>query len=493
MDPILYWNDVALEANKVSHTATGGEQTGPTLSSRALAIVHLAMHDAYFGVHPGPDGLYLQDVTGLPAAGENAEAAVAAAACASLADLYPSQRPVFEAAALKAGIPADGAAQSGRYGRAVADAIVAKLAIGADEPGASDQGYCASSARGRHRQDPDNPGQKFHAPFYGATARRIAVTQDWSLNQPPAPDHDEDMYKAALVEVRGKGGAPGLSSTTREPHETLIGIFWAYDGVPGLGSPPRLYNQIVRTIADSRGNSAAENARLFAMVNAAMGDAGVLAWQEKYDHDLWRPVLGVREHDPAMGPTGEPGHAIDPCCDPFWLPLGAPKTNTTEKNFTPPFPAYPSGHATFGAAAFQAVRLFYEYEAGLPDNIAFDVVSGELDGASTDRNGTVRTRHERHFDSLWQAIFENGLSRVYLGVHWAFDAFAASDVKCPDGTYKDPADITYASNVGGVPLGLAIANDIKAHGLICREPAAPAAARGSSKPRVNTEPTYYSR
>jgi hypothetical protein len=47
MDPILLWNQVALEANRVSHTTGPNEQTGPTLSSRALAIVHLALYDAY--------------------------------------------------------------------------------------------------------------------------------------------------------------------------------------------------------------------------------------------------------------------------------------------------------------------------------------------------------------------------------------------------------------------------------------------------------------
>ena len=29
IDPVLYWNDVALEANRVSHTNGKGEQTGP--------------------------------------------------------------------------------------------------------------------------------------------------------------------------------------------------------------------------------------------------------------------------------------------------------------------------------------------------------------------------------------------------------------------------------------------------------------------------------
>jgi len=81
MDPILFWNGVALEANRVSHTNGMGEQTGPTLSSRALAIVHLAMYDAYAAVFDDATELppYL---TGLPAVGAGAseDAAVAAAA-----------------------------------------------------------------------------------------------------------------------------------------------------------------------------------------------------------------------------------------------------------------------------------------------------------------------------------------------------------------------------------------------------------------------------
>src|SRR5215217_3158631 len=100
------------------------------------------------------------------------------------------------------------------------------------------------------------------------------------------------------------------------------------------------------------------------LVNVAMADAGILAWDQKYIHDLWRPVVGIREHDVSMGPTGVGNNDIDDDCHVLWLPFGAPKTNELKKNFTPPFPACPSGHATFGAAAFHMTRLFYSIPVG---------------------------------------------------------------------------------------------------------------------------------
>ena len=209
------------------------------------------------------------------------------------------------------------------------------------------------------------------------------------------------------------------------------------------------------------GNSPDANARLFALVNAAMGDAGILAWDQKYLHDVWRPVVGIREHDDSMGPDAAAAATSDlnDDCDPAWLPLGAPNSNTSKRDFTPNFPAYPSGHATFGAAALHMVRLFYGVP---PGNRAADAlfpgtfVSDELNGVTKDAKGVVRPRHARAFPrGLWQMIEENGFSRVFLGVHWFFDAFALAPDGRPDWT----------QNIGGAPLGLTIAEDIYAAGL----------------------------
>ena len=454
-DPILFWNEVALEANRVSHTNGKGEQNGPTLSSRALAIVHLAMYDAYAGV--------VKDATNLPPyiggvpspSGASPDAAVAAAAHETLSKLFASQKPFFDLVLAGAGDTSD---PGHAFGVAVAQKI---LADRAGDPGAEATGYVPSPQRGKHRPDPDNPGQGFHAPFYGAKSKGFSITARHTLEAPP---FDNKEYREALREVRGKGIAPELMGTLpndnpniepRTVDETVVGIFWAYDGAFGLGTPPRLYNQIVRRVAIARGNSIAQNARLFAFVNVAMADAGILAWDEKYKHDLWRPVLGIREHDKSMGPAAtQADNNISDDCDTSWLPLGAPNTNRIGKNSTPNFPAYPSGHATFGAAAFHITRLFYndasdERRDDLFDGL--DFVSDEFNGVNTDNRGTVRSRHLRNFPrGLGQMIEENGRSRVDLGVHWVFDAFAVKNNGEPD----------LDRNIGGVPLGLEIAKDI---------------------------------
>lgn len=462
MDPILYWNDVALEANKVSHTNGKGEQTGPTLSSRALAIVHLAMYDAYAGTSGEGLPLYLDGVVTPPPAGSaSPAAAVAAAAHATLSALFAAQRATFDLRHTQAGLGGSGLQAGHAFGLQVAAAL---LADRQGDPGAGDAGYAASQARGAHRPDPDNASLGFHAPFYGAGSKCFAVEKRHDLAQPP---FDDAEYLAALREVRGKGAAPELLGALpagldrRVPGETVIGLFWGYDGAAGLGTPPRFYNQIVRQVAIARANTTAQNARLFAFVNAAMGDAGILAWQEKYRYDLWRPVVGIREHDRSFGPAADqPSNVVPDVGDLGWLPLGAPKTNETgAKNFTPPFPAYPSGHATFGAAAFHVTRLFYGVPAGntAPDTLlaGLGFVSEELNGVNSDNRGTVRPRHVRAFPGgLWEMILENGLSRVFLGVHWVFDAFTRLPNGSPD----------LARNVGGVPLGLAIAEDMFAFG-----------------------------
>src|SRR5262249_15296015 len=154
-------------------------------------------------------------------------------------------------------------------------------------------------------------------------------------------------YAAAFAEVKSIGGDGIVTPTARTEDQTRAGIYWAYDGTPSLCAPPRLYNQIVAVIADQQHADIVETARLLALVNTAMADAGIAVWESKYFYQFWRPVSGIRESDPGTGPTGIGDGNDATVGDPIFTPLGAPASNLAGPNFTPPFPSYPSGHAGF--------------------------------------------------------------------------------------------------------------------------------------------------
>jgi hypothetical protein len=229
---------------------------------------------------------------------------------------------------------------------------------------------------------------------------------------------DSAAYTQAFNEVTAVGGDGVHTPTIRTDEQTQTGLFWAYDGTPSLCAPPRLYNQLVTEVS-KRTDNVMHLARLFALVNVAMADAGITVWESKYYYDFWRPVTGVREADEGTGPSGLGDGNPATLADLSFTPLGAPASNLTGPNFTPPFPAYPSGHAGFGGALFQILRRFYG-----TDDVAFTLVSDELNGVTIANDGSVRPYAPRTFSSFSQAEEENGQSRIYLGIHWQFDKTA---------------------------------------------------------------------
>lgn len=426
LDAVLRWNKIALNASGLDHTPVAmgearvfGEQLGPCRAARAMAIVHIAMFDAansvdrkyesYTGIHGG--------------AGTPMRAAISQAAHDTLSALFPSQTNYFNAWLENdlAQVKSKAQRRRGvRLGQHVAARILelrahdgshhAEMRLGTNE-----DNFITSDLPGHWRQDPVS-----HVPI--ALGARWTNSLPFVLEScaqfrlPPPPALDSAEYALAFLEVKLFGGDGTNTPTTRTADQTHLGIFWAYDGTPSLCAPPRLYNQITTQIADQMQTSLLEQARLLALVNVAMCDAGSSAWDSKYFYDFWRPVTGVREAGSGTGPLGTGDGNPYNTGDINFMPLGAPASNLTGPNFTPPFPAYPSGHAAFGGALFQTLRRFYGR-----DDIAFTFVSDEFNGETLDHEGHVRPYRPRSFDTLSQAEEENGQSRIYLGIHWSFD------------------------------------------------------------------------
>jgi len=427
LDSVRRWNEIAINASGLDHTplAPGenrvfGEQLGPGRSSRAMAIVHIAIFEAVNSIAGG-----YRSYTDLHAAPDDTSmsAAIARAAHDTLVALFPSQREGFDEllaedlSRIQGGRAKVNGIQLGR--RAAAKILVLRADDGSQhaEPRVGVD-FITSDEPGKWRQDPISEIPLALGAHWGKV-KPFVLRSAAQFRVPPPPPLGSRRYVAAFNEVRRLGGCGNSpadciggtpTATQRTAEQTEIGIYWAYDGTPTLCAPPRLYNQIAVQIADQMGSNTVQLARLLALVNTAMADAGTAIWESKYFYEYWRPVTGIRE-------AARDGNSAT-AGDADFTPLGAPASNfnAPAPNFTPPFPAYPSGHAGFGGALFQILRRFYG-----TDNISFTFVSDELNGVTRDNNGNVRPLVPRSFSSFSEAEEENGQSRIYLGIHWEFD------------------------------------------------------------------------
>jgi len=176
-----------------------------------------------------------------------------------------------------------------------------------------------------------------------------------------------------------------LNSTTRTADQSDYAHFWA--DLPGRTfTPPGHWNQIAQHAAMSQRLGLREEARLFALLNIALADAGISCWETKNYYDFWRPVTAIREG----GVDGNDQTASDPGWSPQWD--------------SPAFSSYTSGHATFSAAAATVL------EGVFGDNFAF-----------WDTGDASERLAPRHFTSFQQAAEEAADSRMYGGIHFRFD------------------------------------------------------------------------
>jgi hypothetical protein len=362
-DVVLRWNEVQLQAIRAEHTP-------PPIAARNLAIVHAAIFDAVNAVRPTHHSFYVQARATQAA---SAEAAACVAAHRALVSLYPRQVERFDDA-LDASLGAvpDGAAKDTgvRLGQYVAEKM---LRWRARDGSTRTVAYSPPVIPGVWRPVPPNypppllPQWRYVTPF---------CMPDLARFQPATPPAlTSAAYAAGLGEVRALGAR---ASRVRTADQTVIALFWDDSG--GTVTPPGHWNRIAQVAARQRGLSLADNARLFALLNVSLADAGILCWDCKYGHSVWRPITAIREAD------------IDP--DPCWEPLLK----------TPPFPSYTSGHSSFSGAAARALAHFFGGDA-----VPFTVGSDGLP--------CVR----RSYAGFWAAALEAGRSRIYGGIHYEFD------------------------------------------------------------------------
>ena len=357
-DVVTDWNNAALDAIRSGNTP-------PPIASRNLAILHASIYDAVNGIARTNEPYLVQSA--VPASASR-PAAASAAAHQALVNLFPANASSFDAlhAAILAGIPDSPQKRAGIvWGEFVANQIlVARANDGSDAvvppPVGSGPGVWV----------PTPPAfLPYLLPQWGFVVP-FGMNSSSQFRPPGPPSLDSQDYAADYEEVKQLGALVG---STRTDDQTEIALFWA-DGA-GTETPPGHWNSIAHTIADARGNTLEENARLFALLNIAMADAAICSWDAKYTFDFWRPVTAIA--------------------------FAEPQLNWTSFIVTPPFPDYTSGHSTFSAAAAAVLPLFYDTE-DLPFTTGSDFLPGVF----------------RSFSTCLDAAEEAAASRIYGGIHF---------------------------------------------------------------------------
>ncbi len=368
-DVVTNWNSVTLAM------ITNSGQTAIT-ASRALAMVHVAIYDA---VNALDRTHAVFRVPVMPRHPCSTNAAAAAAAHAVLSALYTNS-----AAALNAALAASLAAETDLrartngfiLGRYVGEQIVAWRRNDGSAMSTNMAPYVPGTNAGDWR--PTFPAyQPAMMPHWGMVTP-FAMSMGDNFRPPPPPALTGAVYAAAFDEV--KSYSTNVVWTNAEQSK----IVWFWVDMPGTVTTVGRWNRIALSVATN--TTLAENARLFAMLNVALADAGIAAWDAKYHYNAWRPITAIRE----AGADGNPATVADT----NWVPY---ITNT------PAFPEYVSAHSTFSAAAAVALSNFFGADAR-------DFVVQPYNMMATNR----------FYTGFYQAAEEAAVSRLWAGIHFSF-------------------------------------------------------------------------
>ncbi|MDE2674697.1 MAG: vanadium-dependent haloperoxidase, partial [Paracoccaceae bacterium] len=261
---------------------------------------------------------------------------------------------------------------------------------------------------GRYQRRTDTLRWRPTGPFYSAAPGPAFPTFDrglypglgkvipWTMKT-SSQFRVKEFYDPASTEfaeifdlVRHLGGE---NSTIRTADEAEIALFWE-DGPWGVTNPGHFIYIAIQLLQDEN-LSFLDLARAMALIGMTIHDAAISAWDNKYYYDILRPENAIRYRAPEFGNT-------DPRVvrEPGWRSLIP----------TPEFPAYTSGHATFGGACMEMLALIIGR-----DDVSFS-------GRSPDEVLWPQLKNvSRHWTSLSQVAEENGMSRLYGGVHWDCD------------------------------------------------------------------------
>jgi hypothetical protein len=435
---VLKWDERLLETIRANPAATG-----PTVTARALGVVHTSMYDAW-AVYDDkalptqrPDGWQHQT----PTPGDK-EKAISFAAYRTLVDLFPARRPIYLAALQALGYQESDASPAATVGNTAAQRNIdfrhgdySNQQNGyADTTGYTAlntwnnmavpwhwQPLCVLTPAGVANKlpsvrDPNLPCPDTTPPTNYTVQKPL--TPQWAKVIPfgdlnPAThlpyEFDNSPFNPPKL-ADGSYDPADIDQALRDTSsltdaQKVTAEYWA-DG-PGSEFPPGHLADFAQALSRMRQNTLDQDVKLFFALGNALMDASISAWGVKYNNDFWRPITAIRYRykDKQVNSWLGPGKGYGKVLGQKWQPYQALNV------VTPAFPEYVSGHSTFSAAGRTVLLAFFG-----TDNFNAKVTIKA--GSSKIEAGVPAKDVVLSWNTLTAAADQAGMSRRYGGIHF---------------------------------------------------------------------------
>jgi hypothetical protein len=464
-DVIVLWNDQLLDTIRAYPA-----QTGPTITARALGVLHTATYDAWAAYDPTakvtrPDGPAQQQATSntLP----NKKEAISYAAYRVLNDLFPPgsfpstgayQTPDvlltslgYNPANTTPASSSNSAATPAGVGNLAAKAVLDfRHADGSNQLGNDPNGTIGVPYSDTTGYKPANDWNKVNDPWRWqplcvltatGVANGLPPVRDPSATSCPdttSPSTSDYALQKALTPQWGNvtpfsaglasqlpymvPGPPKNSDGTYSTTDIATALadtsnlsdaskakaeYWA-DG-PRSEFPPGHMAVFTQFLCRKFGNNLDSDTKQFFMLGNAMMDASIASWWQKYKYDFVRPVTAIREY-----------YKNNPDGITSWLGPNKGFGKVPSQQWmpyqaltvvTPAFPEYVSGHSTFSAAGATLLSMANGGDT-FGGSITIKAHSLKIESSAPAADVTLS------WPTFSDATDEAGMSRRYGGIHF---------------------------------------------------------------------------
>lgn len=427
------WGEMALIA-----TANDTERfkPRPTITSRYLGLIFVAVFDAWSRYDEKAIPVYLQEVERRPKKEQslkNKEIAISYAAFRSMSEYYYSDKTLFDGFMKELGLDPnneslDPSTPEGIGNLAAKAVIEARKGDGAnqygEEKGSDGQPYFnyvgyepinsanknVNPSRWQPKYFSDGKGGKFApaclTPFWDKVKPMALKSGDQFRPGPPPMIGSEQLKKEVqdVVEIQAK-----LSDYQKALVEFMR------DGPQSVQQAGH-WLKFAQDVSRRDMHTLDQDVKMYFFNQVVAMDAFIASWDSKMYYDYARPYALVHEYyeDQKIKAWGGEGKGIIEISGKQWRPY------SPDTFLCPPFPSYTSGHSTISAGCGEALKLW----TGSDDfGSSAQLVAGAL--TEPDNLGDTITLE---FPTFSETANMAGISRVWGGYHIQADNLAGLEL-----------------------------------------------------------------